>query len=225
MRSVAQVIPPVRLELLVFDNNGTMLDDLELAYGSVQAIFSILHLHCPTREQYRNEITADFMAFYRRHGVSDDVVGAQLNVIRKLYYQARRGDAVYRADLEQLLKCAQECGLRLAVCSGEMEDVLLECLRGAGLVEYFDFIFGDAWPQKIETLTEILQRCAVLPVAAALVSDTAEDLADARAVGMRTIAFAHPMAYNSAARLEKFRPDYTVQSFKELQRLLPRLTK
>jgi phosphoglycolate phosphatase-like HAD superfamily hydrolase len=54
----------------------------------------------------------------------------------------------------------------------------------------------------------------------ALVSDTVEDLEDARSAGMQTIGLLHSTAYNSADRIEAFRPDHTVVSFEDLQNLL-----
>ncbi len=212
-----------QLEAVVFDNNGTMLDDLSVAYGSVEAIFSVLNLLCPTRDQYREEIGSKFMEFYRRHGVTEHITAEQLNVIRKLYYGAHMNQAHFRPDLVPALHHCSRLGLRLAVCSAEIRSVLKSFLDRDGIAWHFDVIRAEAWP-KGEALRGVVDAMGMKPERAAYVDDTEDGIISAREAGLRTIAFAHPTGYNSAERLRNQKPDYVVNDFGELRSLLSGLT-
>jgi beta-phosphoglucomutase-like phosphatase (HAD superfamily) len=220
-----------RLELLVLDNNGTMLDDLHLAYGSVEAIFSVLGVPCPTKEQYRNEISSDFMQFYWAHGVPRDVTGDQLNGIRKLYYKMRRSTAHFRADLGPfLIHCRDVRKIKAGVCSAEIGTTLMHYLQPLIESNFFSqgadgqpLIRGEAWPGKTEKLGELLEQAGVPAGRAALVDDSVEGIEQARALGMRTVAFVHGTGYNRLERLRRGKPDAMVASFAELRRTLDTL--
>ena len=80
------------VKLVIFDNNGTLENDLDLAFGSVVEIFNRYSLKSPSLEQYRNEISARFMDFYYRHGFNKNFSGKgdkgdidALNQIREEY--------------------------------------------------------------------------------------------------------------------------------------------
>lgn len=215
-----------RLKVFVFDNNGTGLDDLHVAFGSVEAIFAVLGLHCPNKDQYRNEISADYMQFYWGHGVPRDITGEQLNVIRKLYYKMRQTTVRYRSDFPDLLKACQDTDVRVGMCSAEIPDVLQGFLERAGLLKFFRprMIRGGAWPSKTPVLTSMAQDMGFEPSECAYVDDTDDGITAARAAGYFAIGFAHPTGYNSAKRIYDAKPDLVVSSFIELRRKLPKLT-
>ncbi len=215
-----------RLKLFVFDNNGTALDDLHLAYGSVEAIFAVLGVRCPTKEQYRNEIGANFMEFYWRHGVPRDITGDQLNVIRKLYYKVRQGTARYRRDFPDLLRECQSIGVRVSMCSAEIPEVLQGFLERAELFDFFPpvLVRGGAWPSKTPVLISIAREVALEPSECTYIDDTVDGIVAAKEAGFHTIGFAHPTGYNSAERIYGAKPDMVIRSFVELRRALPKLT-
>lgn len=212
-----------KLELLVFDNNGTMLDDLHLAYGSVEAIFRILQLPCPTKRQYREEVDSNIAKFCRCHGVPDHVTDERIHVVRELYYGARMDQAHFRPDLVQTLEHCASRGLSLVVCSAEIDSFLRGLLNRDGIAGRFDIVRAEAWP-KTAALAEIIQSLDVRPEQAAYVDDTADGINAAREVGLRAIAFSHPTGYNSAERLWAQKPDHVVNDFTELRQLVTELT-
>ncbi len=215
-----------RLKLFVFDNNGTALDDLHLNYGSVEAIFAVLGVHCPTKEQFRNEIRANFMQFYWNHGVPRDITGEQLNVIRRLYYKARQETAHYRRDFPDLLRECQNTGIRVGMCSAEMPDVLQGFLERAGLYNLFppDLVRGGAWPSKVPILTSMAQSSSLEPAECAYVDDTDDGISAAKEAGFYAIGFVNATGYNSAKRIHDAKPDLVINSFIELRRELSKLT-
>jgi phosphoglycolate phosphatase-like HAD superfamily hydrolase len=217
------------LDLIILDNNGTMWDDLHVNYGMIREIYRQYATRIepgtavPTVEQFREEICADFIKFYRDHGFSgrrfpqsDKELGKELNVIRKAHYAACGDDARFRADLIPFLQECQNAHIMTAVCSAEMEALLEENMKNAGLRQYFSDIRGNAFPHKEATLARILVNLGIQPERTAYVDDTVDGLMAAKRMGMVRIAFAHETGYNSRHRLEELNPQYVVESFSEL---------
>jgi len=212
---------PIRL--VVFDNNGTAYDDLHIAYGSVYAIFLVLGIPCPTLEEYRSEITADFMQFYWDHGVPRTVTGDQLNVIRKLYYQARIGKAKYRYDFCTTLEALRNAGFILGMCSAEIHSVLIDALVAESLHSYFepDMIVGSAWPTKVPTLIALADKAGVAPEECAYVDDTTDGILAAKEAGYFAVGFVHETGYNPEHRILSANPNAVAHSLLSVRLVLP----
>ncbi len=214
------MIKPVRF--VVLDNNGTMYDDVYVAYGSVCEIFDSFALPSPSLVQYRREITADFMQFYWNHGISRTVPGDELNKIRKRYYEEHRGEARYRRDFRSFIRIIKGEDIQRGVCSAEVHEVLVTTLIGENLHHYFppSLIVGSAWPKKAPFLLKLAERVKIDHSECAYVGDTVDDIEAAREAGFQAVAFAHETGYNNEDRLKKADPDYLVRSFAELQQRL-----
>ncbi|MBP6886146.1 MAG: HAD family hydrolase [Candidatus Pacebacteria bacterium] len=215
--------------LVVFDNNGTALDDLHVAYGSVCEIFRAYGVEPPSLYSYRNEITADFMQFYWEHGIPRSVSGDELNVIRRKYYvdnmsAASNRQARYRRDFLPLLRNLRGELVQLAMCSAEQHVTLVDFLVGANLHRFFapSMITGSAWPKKAPFLLELAGKAKISPQRSVYVGDTADDIEAAKEAGFIAVGFAHETGYNTERRLVKAQPAFLVDSFAELQDLLLR---
>lgn len=213
------------LKMLVFDNNGTALDDLHLAYASMCAIFEVLNLRGPTRDQFRNEIGSDYMEFYWRHGIPRHFTADDLNPVRRLFYRHRIGTVHYRKDFASLLAECTKVGLKVGMCSSEIVDVLKEFLSREKLLERFqpELVCGDAAPSKTPFLISMAQSQGLAPTECAYVDDSESGILAAREAGFYAIGFQNPTAYCSAERIHKAKPHTVVTTFDELRRLLPKL--
>lgn len=214
------------LRLAVFDDDGTIYDSLAtLVYPSVRATFELLNLVPPTLDVFREEGEPDVALFHYAHGVPKTVTADHMEIVRQLYYSARRERAHYRPGIEALLAFCRERELRVASCSAARHDNLMSRMTVAGIAEHFDIIQGSVRPRKVDALKAIADELAVPIRNAAMIGDTVWDIEDGREAGMRTIAFAHPTSYNSERRLRKSNPDYVVGSMRELRVILDRLSR
>lgn len=210
------------LKLFIFDNNGTALDDLEtVAYPSVRQIFEAFLLPVPSLDEYRNEIGADFFKFYLKHGFDElsYVTGDDLNKIRKRFYAVNRFNASYRPDFVPLIMELKRRGIRVAMCSAEIPEVLFGFLDRAGLLDQLDgdLIRAGAWPEKGPHLSQLVADLGLDPQEAVYVDDTEDGISAANGAGLKSIGFTHPTAYNSKGRILAANPTHTVESFTELQ--------
>ena len=210
-----------KVKMVIFDNNGTMFDDLPIAYGSVGAIFRHYGLLVPTLDTYRNGIQSDFTRFYRRHGfyAFPKVTGDDLNVIRRAYYLEHQGEAKYYPEVGPVLAILKKLGLILAVVSSEIPATLMESLTVAQLRDYFEVIHGGAWP-KAPALQERLYQFSLMGPEAVYVDDQVDGIEAAKSLGMRTIGMVGPGAYCSPERIIAAAPTATAVNFSELTEII-----
>jgi phosphoglycolate phosphatase-like HAD superfamily hydrolase len=216
-----------RLELLIWDFNGVMLDDLAMACGSVEYIFRLYDKPVPSRDRYRNEISARFMEFYRGHGVPPWASTEDLNVIRRTYYLARLPQVRFRPELRSFLGWCRTRGLKLAVCSAEIKAILDALVDRDALRELFEpeGIRAEAWNGKAVELRALCERMNIAPAATAYVDDTADGVRAAAEAGVRSIGWAHPTSWNASHRIEAAKPAHIVHDFRELKMVLEALTR
>lgn len=219
---MASLDTPWRPRMVIFDNNGTALDDLEsVAYPSVRHIFESYGLQPPSLEVYRQEITGDFMQFYRRHGFDalPEVTKEDLNNIRREFYDAHRYEAIYRRGFLPLLHELTRHGIIIGMCSAEIPMVLEQFLELNNLYDCFSpsRIVGGAWPSKAPYLARMVADEDLHPSQATYIDDTVDGLESAKAAGLQVIGFTS--GYESPKRLRAVASD-TVASFEELSRRL-----
>jgi beta-phosphoglucomutase-like phosphatase (HAD superfamily) len=210
------------VELVILDLNGTILDDLlPVAIPSMKNIFRTLNLQPPTEHQYRNEISSDFVGFYRKYKVPEWVTREQLNILRQLWYLQRLNELHFRPGLRGVIERLQTRGLRFALCSAEITPVMDALLTRDKLHELFGpgLVRSQAW-SKTEVLSEIAAVAGVSVPRAVYVDDTEDGIKAAQSIGMQTIGFVHPTAYNEAGRIHAAKPSATVRDIFELERML-----
>jgi HAD superfamily hydrolase (TIGR01509 family) len=192
------------IKAVVFDNNGTIYDDLGLAYGAMSEIFRRYELPAPSLEAYRQEVYSDYMEFYYSHGFSRDpnhpkfADAKALNAIRKEFFNANLQMAQFRPDAREVFKELEQRGLRLGIVSAENHSMLFNRLTECGLFTYFSFILADSTEKK-SALSRMLQLLKLPAECVAYVDDTADGTGAAKKIGIRPIGFLG--GYNSKERL------------------------
>ena len=216
-----QLTRPPRV--VVFDFNGTLFDALHVAYGSVQEIFRVYGIPCPTLEQYREEIGASYMEFYYNHGFPRTTTGDELNVIRNKFYKTNGGSAQIRPDvirtIDDLSSQQQIC---LAIVSAETSTNLYkQLIRCSNLQRSFDFIKAEAWGSqgKEKALLQVSEVFGTEPGDMIYVDDSVDGLTSAKNVGVVPVALTNPTGYHSSDRLSVV-TEFRVEEIRELINLI-----
>lgn len=171
-------------DLVIFDWNGTLQDDLHHIYEcGVQRIFNHYGLQCPSLEEYRHEVTADFMtSFYWPRGIPKDVTAQDLNAIMAEGFKAKGAPPGLFHDAELLVNALALRGYPLAVASGYATAKLDAAVARSGLGTHFFRVIGDV-RDKADAISKIVAEAGVRPERAAVIGDTDEDVLGAAAVG------------------------------------------
>ena len=208
--------------VVIFDFNGTLFDDIHVAYGSVQEIFRTYNIPCPTLEQYRGETSANYMEFYYNHGFPRTTTGDELNVIRNGFYKTTGRGAQIRHDVWKTLSGLSALGIFTAIVSAETEINLYRYLiQSDNLQKSFDFIKAEAWgvQGKEKALLRVAEIFGKEPRQIVYVDDSVDGLTSAKNVGVIPVAFTNSTGYNSEHRLMQV-TEFSIQEIGELNNLI-----
>lgn len=214
-----------RYRHVIWDWNGTLLDDLDLC---VDVMNSLLRRHgLPLLDRARYHATFDFPVrdYYGRLGLPiADGEFEQHSIEFIGGYERRRLEATLQPGAEEILATVLRAGLTQSILSAYQHQTLQEVVAHFGIASRFTRLNGLADIHahgKLELgrawVTELaLPRAEIL-----LVGDTVHDLEVAQTLGLDCVLISH--GHHSAERL-RARHDRVVASLGELQaQFLPRV--
>ncbi len=172
--------------VLVFDFNGTVLDDVDVGIEAVNTMLERRALPVlRSREEYFAAFGFPIEDYYRRLGF--DFARESYQVLAHEWvaeYLAREEHAPLRAGIVPLLESLRRRGVRTILLSASEEGMLREQLARLGVTHLFDEVLGrsDIYASDKCALAAALARRA--PHERLLfIGDTAHDLAAAEAAG------------------------------------------
>ena len=207
------------MRLALFDWNGTSLNDLDLVYGSVRAIFAHYHVSPPPLEAYQAKITSNFVKFYHDHGIPESVSGDDMNSIRRQHFIKNKNTARLNPGLVEIIETLRKNGLRTGIVSAEIAGYLQERLSEFSITHLFDRVRDGAY-NKTEAFVETLDFFGVKAEESFYVDDTFDGITAAKNLGIKAIGFAHSRSYNSQERIAAAKPDRVITTLFEIPALV-----
>lgn len=214
--------PPVsagRLEAVLLDWDGTLLDSFEADAAAFLALFRHFGIPWGVRELVEH-YSPDWHRIYRAAGLPRERWAEADRVWRRAY--ARQQPAL-RAGARRLIR---ELGrqYRLALVSGGHRSRVCAQLRRFGLAPYFATVVcrDDTRMAKPHPapLRLALRRLGLKPPQSVYVGDAPEDVVMARQAGLPVLGVLGP--FPVADRLAAARPDALVERLEEIPPLLQR---
>jgi beta-phosphoglucomutase-like phosphatase (HAD superfamily) len=207
--------------MVVFDFNGTAIDDLPVAYGAVCAIFQEYGLEPPSLEVFKAEMGTDWMKFYLDHGIPESATPDDLNVIRSRFYKQHGHTAKLRDDFVSTVRELARRGVMVAICSAEQEEILLRYLEEAGLTDLIpEWAVKGAVRDKAQTLLDLAEAAGQDPDEVAYVDDSYSGLTAARTAGVVAVGFDNATGYAPADVIESAVPDFVINEIGDVLKLL-----
>ncbi len=189
----------------IFDYNGTLLDDMWLAVENMLNTFKKFKapISPDLSIRYREEITAKFEDFYHDNGIPIIITREEINEERKKFLQNKIHLATSRPDVLKTLTLCRSLGtLRLAIVSGEIEELLEKKLGQLNLRQHFEKIWADTH-NKHDTLAAACEHFKVKPAKAFYVDDTVEGIEAASDCGLIAVSLVTPTSYAPEKLLRK----------------------
>jgi phosphoglycolate phosphatase-like HAD superfamily hydrolase len=206
------------IKAVIFDYNGTLIDDRHLGYLSLKKIFRIYGVPCPSEKVFGEGITEDFPNFYFKHGIDRSVSLQKLNEIRIEYYLKNWHKILLRPTSLATINYCRDRNLKVGLVSGERSVLLDPKIKEWGIDHLFDFIRAQAWP-KVEHLNKAIELFGVKPEESVYVDDTVEGILEAKSVGMNTVAMGSGFC-PARKILERAKPDHMIYETYELAKWL-----
>ncbi|RDS82609.1 HAD family hydrolase [Dyella psychrodurans] len=172
---------------IVFDWNGTLIDDVDLAVRAVNRCCNLYGLNAISRDEYRSKFRFPIRDFYRDLGFQvenrlfDDVIKNYLSVFDRNVFQC----ALYEGTVALLEKLLDE-GKILSILSASHQSILTETVGTKGLERYFTYVvgLGDNHARgKLGIARELQDRSGVATHRTLYIGDTNHDAEVATSMG------------------------------------------
>jgi phosphoglycolate phosphatase len=177
-------------ELILWDWNGTLLDDTDYAIGVRNRVFPCFGL--PTlanRNEYYTQFTFPVKEYYLRAGVTEENFIAVAHAWMAEYLHGCENVPLF-ADALPALDAFTQAGCRQAVLSASKLDMLTMQLRTAGILDRFTDVLGLSHiyaTEKTGIGLAFLQQTGINPRRCAMLGDTTHDAEVAQALGCRCV--------------------------------------
>ena len=177
-------MPP---KLLIWDWNGTILDDAELCLEIENELLSERGMPKINREWYLEHFAFPIRAYYEKMGYTFE--RESFETVSEIFmerYRARYGNCSLREGVIDVLKTAVDRGVRQTLLSLTQQDDLLEQATRLGASPYFSEMLGQddiLGHSKVERAQEYMAQNGIDPRDALFVGDTDHDAETANAVG------------------------------------------
>lgn len=179
---------------VVFDWNGTVLDDLEFCLSLLNELLSECDLPEVSIERYREIFRFPIIDYYRLAGFNFDAVSYEELADRYIpRYEGRykTACALHDGALELARKC-REAGVKTAILSVTKQEYLLEQVKHFGASDYFDEVMGldDHYGGGKTALGRVLlKKLGIDPTEVLFIGDTTHDGEVASAIGCDFMLF------------------------------------
>lgn len=186
---------PSTLKAVVWDWNGTLLDDVDAGLATTNAVLAAHgRPQLAGRAHYRDQFGFPVREFYRRLGfeADEDFLAASRAYVAAWPHHSR--DAQLHDGVREVLASIRGLGLVQVLVSATESSALVGQLAPFGLASQFDEVHGgdDAInPAKEHVVAAWLQRSGLRPDEVTMVGDTRHDAQIADALGCRFIRVEH----------------------------------
>jgi phosphoglycolate phosphatase len=191
------------LNAVIWDFNGTIVDDLDLVVRSVNVQLEQRGLPTLTVDRYRDVFGFPVADYYRRIGLVSDVESmTELSAEFFGVYVVGLTACPLHDGVRDALARFKEQGVRQFVLSAMEEQLLRSTVEHLGILGFFDAVYGLAHSEadsKISRGRELLADHAIRADTALLIGDTDHDAEVAETLGTRVILVAQ--GHQSADRL------------------------
>jgi len=182
------------LSAVVWDFNGTIVDDLDLVVRSVNVQSTKRGLSTLTTETYREVFGFPVKAFYQEIGF--DLEAESMAKLSAEFHEVYASGLMAcplcdgtRAALTQF----RESGVRQFVLSAMEEQLLLDTIEHLGIADFFDAVYGLAHLEadsKMSRGRALLADHGIQPDTALMIGDTDHDAEVAEVLGLSVVLVA-----------------------------------
>ena len=175
---------------IIWDWNGTLLDDVDSAVSALNRMLAVRGLAHTTRDYYRAHFGFPVRPFYAELGV--DLAHEDWDRICVDFHRFVDSEPkVLRTDAHAALQLAREAGMRQAILSALREDLLHRDVVAAGIADFFEAIYGVDNLDGASKLSRGRDLVRDLPPSAVgalfFIGDTLHDVEVARELGAKCI--------------------------------------
>lgn len=182
----------MKYKYVLWDWNGTLLDDLKPSIDAVNDMLEIYGKQPITLEQYYSYVDTPIYKFYEH---IFDLKVVTMDVIKPLYgelYIKHENDAILAEGAEKLLKKCKENGAKQYILSAAHIDDVMKYATQFGIVSLFEKIeaAGDYEAgSKIDRAKLLISNEKIDTKTCVMIGDTLHDYDTAKALGVDCVLY------------------------------------
>lgn len=180
-------------DTIIWDWNGTLLDDLELSIKAVNVLLKERDLPILTLDRYKDIFGFPVINYYEKAGF--DFSKEPFEIPARQYvklYASGESDLKLFPDVVDTLSFLKDNNYRQIVLSAMKEDNLRKMISNAGISHFFDGIFGikDNYArEKVSIGKQVVENLNLNPEKCLMIGDTLHDAEVAEQCGFDCILF------------------------------------
>ena len=176
----------MRYDCVIWDWNGTLIDDMPVALASVNRILADRGMPPIGEKEYYEYIDTPITRFYEHLFDPEKTDFNRLLYEFNFNYDALLDGSEVREETRAALSAVALAGARQVVLSACEEGKLMRMLSDYGVIEYFSVVLGaDGYhcEDKTDRAREYFASVGLAPERAVIIGDTLHDAAVAKAIG------------------------------------------
>lgn len=178
----------MKIKLILFDWNGTILDDMLIWWEAVSRTFRAFDTQPPTIDEYFQQLQGDYLAMYTSRGITAS--REALNIIYEKAYE----ELVENADLfpkaAWTLLSLRQAGVELGLITMQKEELVRPLLKKFAIEKFFTpELCRFHSLNKKDAIEEVLALRDISKSECLFVGDTPSDAKHGRAAGVKTATF------------------------------------
>jgi phosphoglycolate phosphatase len=199
---------------VIFDWSGTLVDNLSSVYEATLAVFETLGGKKISLEEYRRENISPYMNFWNRY--FPDLTKERQDLLFKEAIREARPAKPY-PEVVDLLTRLHSKGIKIVVLSSQPQDQLESQAASFGIKNCIDRLVGSVHDKK-GVIDSVLAKNRFSESDTVLVGDTVSDVETGKHAGLKTAAVT--WGFDPADKLQKAKPDYIIDTLKELDKII-----
>ncbi len=181
------------IKLIIWDWNGTLLDDVNQCVEAMNTLLSDRKLQTIDNAVYKEVFTFPVVDYYQKLGFDFSKEPFEIPALQFMdLYRATITDAKLHNETISILSDLKSIGYKQAVLSAMEENLLYQLLGHYNITQYFDVIFGidnHYGGGKISRGKELIHSLKINPEECLLIGDTLHDAEVANEIGCRCVLF------------------------------------
>ena len=178
---------------IIWDWNGTLLDDLELSLGATNTLLRDRNLPTLSVERYKEIFKFPVIDYYKEAGFDFEKEPFEIPARQymDLYHEGEHTAQLF-PDVIETLTYLKENSCRQIVLSAMEDGNLKKMIRNAGISDFFDDIFGikdDFAREKVSLGRQIVKDMRLNPDECVMIGDTLHDAEVAEQCGFDCILY------------------------------------
>lgn len=219
------------IKLVAFDWNGTIFADTYAIFESNNESFKLLNIKPISFKTFQKYYDVPIKKFFMALGASEDNLDKKTSQIANAFhsqYELRVAKVRSRAFAKNLLDYLSKRNITSVIFSNHTIDPIKKQLKRLKLDRYFSEIIANLHLEsalkdrnKKNKLKNYMNVNNLSPKEMLIIGDTVEEVEIGKELGIKTIAITHGNC--SESRLKAAKPDYLINSLKEVKSIVDNL--